>query len=236
MTHVQARHPLVWEGQPSRAREVPDAVLRRLPGYLSAIEKLAADGRETVSSETLASLSGVNSATLRKDLANLGSNGTRGVGYGVAVLASTISAFLGLDDHSRVVILGAGHLGTALAGYPGFADRGFEVAAVLDIAENVVGTRVGPHLVEHVDELPRIVAERHARMAVIAVPAEAAVDACRLAVESGVSGILNFAPVVVSVPEPVKLRQVDLATELQILAFRAGQQTAAPALAAKGAS
>lgn len=238
MTHAQAPQSLIWSGAEVPGRDVPDAVIRRLPGYLHAVETLVDAGQATVSSEALAELSGVHSATLRKDLANLGSTGTRGVGYSVGVLSDTLRAFLGIADPRRVVIIGAGHLGTALADYPGFADRGFDVVAVLDSAESVVGRRVGSRTVEHISSLDTIVAERSAQMAVVTVPASAAAEVCAHAVRAGIGAILNFAPVVVTVPPTVQFRQVDLATELQVLAFRSRQQVPTPlaGLPAEGVS
>jgi redox-sensing transcriptional repressor len=173
----------------------------------------------TVSSETLASAAGVGPAKLRKDLSQLGSYGTRGVGYDVDFLIYQISRSLGLTQHYSVVIIGVGNLGHALAGYGGFGTRGFRVAALLDADPGRVGEQIAGIAVRSVDELEQVVADEEISIGVIATPATAAQDVCDRLVAAGVTSVLNFAPVVLSVPERVDVRKVDLSIELQILAF-----------------
>jgi len=132
---------LVRQTRPGR-HGIPDATVARLPIYLRALTVLAAEGVDTVSSEALAASAGVGSAKLRKDLSHLGSYGTRGVGYDVEYLVYQISRELGLTQNWRVVIVGVGNLGHALAGYGGFASRGFTVAALLDSDERRIGERI----------------------------------------------------------------------------------------------
>jgi redox-sensing transcriptional repressor len=203
----------------SSAQGLPEATVARLPVYLRALTRLAEDGVTTVSSEGLAAAVGVGSAKLRKDLSHLGSYGTRGVGYEVDYLVYQISRVLGLTKDWKVVIVGAGNLGHALANYGGFATRGFSVVALLDADPRVVGETVAGLTVRAVDELEAVVAETGAHIAVVATPAEAAQPACDRLVAAGVTSVLNFAPTVLSVPETVMVRKVDLSTELQILAF-----------------
>jgi redox-sensing transcriptional repressor len=164
-------------------------------------------------------MAGVNAAKVRKDLSYLGSYGTRGVGYDVEYLLFQMNRELGLTQDWPVVIVGIGNLGQALAGYGGFGERGFPVGALVDADRSKVGTRLGTHTVAHIDDLPAIVAERHVAIGVIATPAGAAQDVADRLVAAGVTSILNFAPAVLSVPEGVSLRKVDLAVELQILSF-----------------
>jgi redox-sensing transcriptional repressor len=187
--------------------------------YLRALVDLAEQGATTVSSEELAEAAGVNSAKVRKDLSHLGSYGTRGVGYDVAYLIHQIRRELGLTQHWPIVIAGIGNLGQALANYKGFGERGFRVSAMVDVDASKVGERVGDLLIHHVDDLPGLVREHDIAIGVIATPAAAVQDVAERFVAAGIRSILNFAPAMISVPPGVSVRKVDLAVELQILAF-----------------
>ena len=202
-------------------RRIPPASLARLTIYLRALSAMLADGIERVSSEELAEAAGVNSPKLRKDLSYLGSYGTRGVGYDVPYLSGQISAALGLTLNWRVAIVGAGNLGRALAGYPGFGSRGFEVVALFDADQMVIGQEVGWLKISPVEALETVLEKTRANMAVLSVPAEVAQDLCDRLVASGITSILSFAPVVLQAPPHVQIRKVDMATELQILAYHA---------------
>ncbi len=184
---------------------------------------MADRGVTTVSSEELAAASGVNSAKLRKDLSHLGSYGTRGVGYEVDYLVYQIARELGLTQDWPVVIVGIGNLGHALAGYGGFATRGFRVVGLLDSDPARVGERVGYGTssleIQPLSALEDVVSATRASIGVIATPGVAAQGVCDRLVAAGVTSILNFAPVLLTTPDGVDVRKVDLATELQILAF-----------------
>jgi redox-sensing transcriptional repressor len=201
--------------------DLPDATVARLPEYLRALHHLAEAGHETVSSEGLAAAVGVNSAKLRKDLSQLGSYGTRGVGYDVARLVDQIEYVLGLTQRRSVALVGIGNLGHALAGYAGFASRGFRIAALFDADQNRVGEQINGMTVRHIEDLPDVVTEEAITIGVIATPAAAAQEVADLLVSAGVTSILNFAPCVLGVPDGVDVRKVDLAIELQILSFHA---------------
>ena len=205
---------------------IPEATVSRLPLYLQALTSLAEQGVATVSSEELASAAGVGSAKLRKDLSHLGSYGTRGVGYDVTYLVNQISRELGLTQDWRVVIVGVGNLGHALANYGGFASRGFTVTALLDSSPGVIGESVAGLTVRPMDDLEFVVADYGIQIGVVATPAEAAQDVCDRLVAAGVTGVLNFAPCLLSVPRGVMVRRVDLSTELQILAFHEQRRAA----------
>ncbi|BCJ27689.1 redox-sensing transcriptional repressor Rex [Actinocatenispora sera] len=211
--------------------DLPEATVARLPEYLRALHGLAQDGHDTVSSEGLATAAGVNSAKLRKDLSHLGSYGTRGVGYDVALLITQIEAVLGLTKHRKVALVGIGNLGHALAGYGGFASRGFSVAALFDAERSQIGERIGTLVVRHIDELAEVVAAEGISIGVIATPARAAQQVADQLVGAGVTSILNFAPCVLNVPSGVDVRKVDLAVEMQILSFHEHRKalTALPA-------
>ena len=205
--------------RPARGAGIPDATVARLPIYLRALTALAEGGVANVSSEELAAAAGVGSAKLRKDLSHLGSYGTRGVGYDVEYLVYQISRELGLTQDWRVVIIGVGNLGHALANYGGFASRGFTVVALLDADGSLIGEEVAGLRVRSIDELEDVVATGGVHIGVVATPAVAAQPVCDRLVAAGVTSVLNFAPCVLDVPDDVMVRKVDLSTELQILAF-----------------
>ena len=226
-------------------RRIPDATVARLPIYLQVLAEQSTAGVENISSEGLADLAGVNAAKVRKDLSYLGSYGTRGVGYDVDHLVYQVRRELGLDHDWPVVIVGAGNLGQALAGYGGFNDRGFPVAGIVDIDPGKVDAVVGGARVRPLDELAQIVAAKSISIGVIATPPMAAQDAADRLVKAGVTSILNFAPVVLSVPVGITVRKVDLAVELQILSYheqrrsvaqRSGQLPGVPAQRGRGAT
>ncbi len=200
-------------------RGIPDATVARLPIYLRALSTLADRGIGTVSSEELATAAGVNSAKLRKDLSHLGSYGVRGVGYDVDYLVHQIARALGLTQDWPVAIVGLGNLGHALAGYAGFATKGFRVVALFDVDPAVVGEVVAGLRVRAMPELAAVVRDEPISIGVVATPAAPAQDVCDRLVAAGVRSVLNFAPCVLSVPEGVDVRKVDMSVELQILAF-----------------
>ena len=201
------------------ARDIPEATVARLPVYLRALVTLAEQGTSTCSSEELAAAAGVNSAKLRKDLSYLGSYGTRGVGYDVEYLRYQIARQIGVTQDWPVVIVGIGNLGHALANFSGFRSRGFRVVALLDADPGRHGEEVAGVDVRSFDDLDRIVHEHGVAIGVIATPAAAAQDVADQMVEAGIRSILNFAPIVLAVPEGVDVRKVDLSIELQILAY-----------------
>lgn len=208
-------------------RDIPDATVARLPGYLRALGQLTAQDVLSVSSEELAHSAGVSSAKLRKDLSHLGSYGVRGVGYDVAHLTYQISRALGLTHDWPVVIVGMGNLGRALASYGGFATKGFKVVALLDRDRALAGERLDELTIQPMDALTAVVTPGEACIGVIATPAASAQDVADLLSAAGVTSILNFAATAIQVPEGVHMRKVDLSTELQILAFHEQQRSGA---------
>jgi len=209
--------PTARSGGP--ARGIPEATVARLPVYLRALVALAERGIATCSSEELAAAAGVNSAKLRKDLSYLGSYGTRGVGYDVEYLRYQIAREIGVTQDLAVVIVGIGNLGHALANYAGFSSRGFRIVALLDSDPDRWTESVGDLAVVPLDRLEEVVAAESVAIGVIATPAAGAQPVCDRLVAAGVTSILNFAPVVLSVPDGVDVRKVDLSIELQILAY-----------------
>lgn len=227
MTSARSRR----SGTPQRTeRGIPEATVARLPVYLRALTALSDNGIATASSEDLATAAGVNSAKLRKDLSYLGSYGTRGVGYDVEYLRYQIAREIGVTQDWAVVIVGIGNLGHALANYSGFGTRGFRVVALLDADPRLVGERIGDLAVRDFAELEQIVETDNVAIGVITTPAGPAQEVCDRLVGAGVTSILNFAPVVLSVPDGVDIRKVDLSIELQILAYHEQRKSGEAAL------
>lgn len=224
------------DGDAVRAKAIPEAAVARLAVYLRVLSGMADQGATTLSSEELSAAAGVNSAKLRKDLSYLGSYGTRGVGYDVTVLVGQIERTLGLTRKHKVAVVGIGNLGHALANYGGFPGRGFPVEALFDVDPDLVGVPVGGLPVSHLDDIPAVCTERQISIGVIATPPTAAQSVCDRLVAGGVQCILNFAPVVLQVPEHVEVRKVDLAVELQILSFHVARRADIAEAAANGSS
>ena len=198
--------------------DLPAATVERLPRYLRCIEQLP-PSRLTISSKDLARLSNLNAAGVRKDLSFLGSFGIRGVGYHVDELAARIRRALGLTEDRAVVVVGVGNLGSALANYGGFGNRGFRIVGLYDADPAKIGKRVAGIAVRCITMLAEDTESTDIAVGIIATPAGAAQGVAALLSEVGIPSILNFAPAVLTVPEGIHLRQVDLATELQILSF-----------------
>ena len=195
---------------------IPPATVQRLPIYLRCLSDYAG---QTISSENLAQLARVNSAKVRKDLSFLGSYGTRGVGYDVDHLVYQISRELGLTKDWAVCIVGMGNLGSALARYRGFPDRGFAIMGLFDSDPRKVGKKVGSREIESLARFKRVVKDRDLSIGVITTPAGSAQEVADRMVAACITSILNFAPAVLKVPDGIDVRRVDLSTELQICSF-----------------
>lgn len=202
---------------------VPEPAVRRLSVYLRELEALEERGLRTVSSRQLGQAVGVSDAQVRKDLACFGQFGQSGVGYRVAELIHQLRRIFGTDRTWNVVLVGAGRLGMALAEYRGFAKKGFRLVAVFDNDPAKIGRPV-PGLedaagIRPMDDLPAIVAQQDVRLGVVCVPAPAAQPVADALIAAGLRGLLNFAPVALSVPPGVAVVSVDLATQLEQLCF-----------------
>jgi redox-sensing transcriptional repressor len=207
----------VWDIAVSR--RISESTVRRLSHYLRALEKLEQGGTATVSSEELAGRGGTTAAQVRKDLSQFGSFGKRGLGYSVSALAAHLSAILGLDSRWRVVLVGAGRIVSALFEYPTFAHRGFDCVAVLDSDPDKIGRYWGRTPIRSTDDLEAVVRDLGADLLILAVPAEAAQDLATRSVCAGVRGIMNFAPVQLTVPPGVAVTNVNLVLEMEALSF-----------------
>lgn len=207
-------------GGPGRIAAVSRVTTARLSVYLRCLAALEDDGVATISSRELAERFHLNSAQIRKDLAHFGEFGTRGVGYDVTRLRRSLTRILGLHRKHHVVILGAGHLGLALAGYPGFNASEFAIAAIFESdRKRVALLEAEGWPVHHVDELETIVADKGASIAVLAVPAHAGQECLDRVARTGIRAVMSFVPVQLRVPEGIELSTVDLKIQLEGLAF-----------------
>jgi redox-sensing transcriptional repressor len=200
-------------------RKIAESTVRRLSLYLRFLEQFAAQGHTTVSSAELARRGGTTSAQVRKDLSFFGSFGKRGLGYSVPELAAKIRDILGLKRTYRVVLVGAGRIGSALAQYPGFRQRGFNVTAIYDTDPKKVGGRWNGLVVRDVSHLEADLKRDPSDIAILVTPAEAAQEVADRLVHAGVKAILNFAPVQLAVPSDVAVKSVNMALELETLSF-----------------
>ena len=200
--------------------QVSELTTNRLSVYLRFLNELDAAGVKSVSSKALAQQFHLNAAQIRKDLANFGDFGVRGVGYIVKDLKGHLRQILGLDRGVRVAIMGAGNLGLALADYPGFRQEGFQIAALFDNFLDKVGKRSRSGvLIYDIKELKRIAKRERITIAVVAVPAPTAQTVVNAVVAADIKAILNFSPGALAVPSDVKLKSVDLTVSLESLSF-----------------
>lgn len=199
-------------------QRIPAATVGRLPTYLRFLEDVGI-GVGTVGSEEIAAATGGSAVQVRKDLSHLRYSGTRGVGYDIDQLASAIRKALGLDRTRRVALVGAGNLGTALAGYTGFPTTGFDITAVYDKNPRRIGALISGMAVRDIAQLVEDAAANPYEIGVIATPVGAAQTVAETMVSAQIRAILNFASVTVQVPPGVVVRNVDLATEFRILSY-----------------
>ena len=200
-------------------KRIAESTVRRLSIYLGFLEEAEARGIPTTSSDDLAKLGGTTSAQVRKDLSFFGSFGKRGLGYSVPELSSRLREILGLARECRVCIVGAGNIGSALARYAGFAERGFHVTGVFDSDPAKVGTRWGRVTVQDTARLEREIESGDFDIVVLTVPSENAQEIVDRVVAAGIKAILSFAPTQLTVPDDVELRTVNMAMELEALTF-----------------
>jgi redox-sensing transcriptional repressor len=197
----------------------PKAVISRLSLYLRELQRLLAEGQITVSSSTLGKRLGSSDTQVRKDFACFGQFGYPGKGYDCLELVHRIKKILGTDRVWPVALIGCGNLGQALMGYGGFLKQGFELIAAFDTSRTIIGKRVGNVVVLDFAKFPRVVRQKKIHLGILAVTASAAQEIAQAMAEAGITGILNFAPVALDLPNSVAVSSVDLAVELEQLSF-----------------
>ena len=199
-------------------RKIPPATVKRLPLYLQCLDQIDSDSIG-ISSKNLADLAKVNDAQVRRDLSYLGTLGTRGVGYDIKTLRNQIQLELGLVEGWSAVIVGVGNLGSALAHYGGFKDKGFGVVGLFDDDPKKINSQVAGLLVTPLNKMEEYCKKYNVAIGIIATPGEYAQGVADQLIDCGVRSILNFAPVLLKNVKDVQIRSVDLSQELQILSY-----------------
>jgi redox-sensing transcriptional repressor len=200
-------------------KPTPDIVVGRLPIYLRALQHMAQNGRQLTSSQELGERLGISAAQIRKDLSQFGEFGKQGTGYDIKYLVENLNQILNVDRVWDIAVVGAGDIGSAIARYQGFADRGFRVAMIFDSNPNIVGKKIGNFTVYDSATLIDTIREAGVKVAMIAVPAVNAQDVADQLVKAGVKAILNYAPLSINVPEGVRVQHTDPVTHLQRMTY-----------------
>jgi len=198
---------------------IPDIVIGRLPVYLRALTRLLQEGQEVTSSHELGQRLGISSAQIRKDLSHFGGFGKQGTGYQIAYLVEQLRQVLKVNQEWEVVLVGAGDLGSALAHYKGFSNRGFRIAHVFDNSSDKVGKKLGDFTIKPMNELRKIIQDNDIRIAMIAVPAEKAQEVANHLIEAGIRAILNYAPINLNVPSNVHVQYIDPVLHMQRMTY-----------------
>ncbi len=201
-----------------RYRRVPDETVRRMPLYLRGVRILTEQGQSSICSKSLADCLGVSAWQIRKDFSYFGDFGKPGVGYDAATLERRINKILNLGCGHNVVLVGVGNLGSAILSFNGFRQYGFNIMAAFDCDTKKIGKKKGPVVIEDVSRIAKLKSKR-VGLGIIAVPASAAQEIADALVAIGVKGILNFAPVCISVPKKVRIISIDIAVELARLPY-----------------
>lgn len=200
--------------------EIPNIVIGRLPIYLRALTRLAEEGNQkTTSSHELGEQLGISSAQIRKDLSHFGEFGKQGTGYHIDYLIGQLRQILNLHVEWDVVVIGAGHLGHALANYNGFQDRGFRIRWIFDNDPDKVGQKTNGLVVQHINELEETVKEYGAEVAILAIPADNAQAVTDRLIKMGIKAILSYAPVHLTVPDGIQVSYSDPVTDLQRMTY-----------------
>ena len=201
------------------ANQIPRIIIGRLPLYLRALNRLKKDGYKFASSRELGRLLDISAAQIRKDLSHFGELGKRGKGYEVDFLIGTLNQILHTDNIWKIVVIGAGDLGSGLARYKGFVNRGFRVSAIFDIDPKKIGRQISDLIVKDIEEMEEYVRTNQIQIAVLAIPSEYAQDVIDDLVEAGITAILNYAPIYLKTPEGVQIEHIDPAVHLQKLSY-----------------
>lgn len=202
----------------------PDVVIRRLPLYARSLRYLLQEGVLSVSSQELGERINVTAAQIRKDLSYFGEFGKQGIGYDVEKLLNHIEGILGLTHEWPVALVGVGHLGQAIARYEGFRSKGIYIVALFDNDQEKVGTEVAGLTIQSDEHIPSVVREHGIRLAIVAVPAARAQQVTDTLVAAGVRAILNYAPIILHVPEGVWVRSIDPVAVLHSMTYYLGRE------------
>ena len=199
--------------------QIPRIIIGRLPLYLRALNRLQKDGYEYASSRELGKLLDISAAQIRKDLSHFGELGKRGKGYEIEFLICKLNQILNTDNVWKMIVIGAGDLGSGLTRYKGFTNRGFQVSAIFDIDPQKIGKKIGDLVAKDIRELEEYVKTNNIQIAVLAIPAEYAQDVIDDLVDAGITAILNYAPIYLKTPQGVQIEHIDPAVHLQKLSY-----------------
>lgn len=200
-------------------KSIPDIIVGRLPLYLRALQQMRTEGRQVTSSQELGERLGISAAQIRKDLSQFGEFGKQGTGYQIEYLSEQICQILNVDRVWDIAVVGAGDIGSAVARYQGFADRGFRVAMIFDSDPAKIGAQVGPFVVQDSAAMGEAIRQAGVKVAMVAVPANHAQEVADQLVEAGVQSILNYAPITINVPPDVRVQYIDPAIHLQRMTY-----------------
>lgn len=200
-------------------KTIPDIVVGRLPVYLRELQRMAAQGRQVTSSQELGERLGISAAQIRKDLSQFGEFGKQGTGYQIDYLANEIGEILKVNQVWEMVVVGAGDIGSAVARYGGFANRGFVVKMIFDVNPGIIGKEIGNFIVQDTNGMVAAIQERGIKVGMIAVPASQAQAVADQLVEAGIKAILNYAPISLNVPRDVRVQHIDPVTHLQRMTY-----------------
>ncbi len=201
------------------AIKVPDIVVGRLPLYLRALSQMAGEGKEITSSQELGGQLGISSAQIRKDLSQFGEFGKQGTGYNISFLMNQLKRILKVDRVWDIALIGAGDLGTAVAHYGGFIDRGFRIVAIYDNDPVKTGQQVGQFLIRDIENMVNEIRAQQIKIAMLAVPASEAQQVSEKLVEAGIEAILCYAPTSLFVPDNIRVEYIDPLLHLQHMTY-----------------
>lgn len=199
--------------------EIPDIIVSRLPLYLRSLQRMLEEKRKVTSSQELGERLGISAAQIRKDLSQFGEFGKQGTGYNIEYLIEQLSKILRIDHEWNIVVIGAGDIGSAVARYKGFQNRGFRVAMIFDNDEDRIGTMIGDFQIKDAKNLIESIKNANIQIAMIAVPAGFAQAVADQLVEAGIKAILNYAPINLNVPEDVHVQYIDPSIHLQRMTY-----------------
>jgi redox-sensing transcriptional repressor len=200
-------------------KPIPDIVVGRLPIYLRALQRMAEDNQRLTSSQELSDHLGISAAQIRKDLSQFGEFGKQGTGYNIDFLVAQLRQILKVDRVWDIAVVGAGDIGSAVARYQGFANRGYRVTMIFDIDQGKIGTQVGPFVVQDYATMSASISQAGIRVAMIAVPAISAQAVADELINAGIKAILNYAPININVPEGIYVQHTDPVTHLQRMTY-----------------
>jgi redox-sensing transcriptional repressor len=198
---------------------IPDIVIGRLPMYLRSLQRMAQENRHTTSSQELGERLGISAAQIRKDLSQFGEFGKQGTGYNITFLIEQIRSILHVDRVWDIAVVGAGDIGSAVAGYQGFIDRGYKVGMIFDNDPEKIGKNLGSFIIKPITEMVGAIQNANIKVAMIAVPAAHAQEVADLLVKAGVKAILNYAPISINVPSDIRVQYIDPVTHLQRMTY-----------------